>query len=86
MVSISTNEALELDLPDVTVDVSGLQMDTETFNEWLDVDKDLPVYHLINDDKIAASVSYEEQGNDVEVFDEDEVEYLCRRTSTSYQE
>lgn len=73
MVPITTNEALGLDLPDVPIDVSELQIDTETFNEWLDVDKDLSVFHVMNDDKIAASVSHNtEQGNDVGVHDEDE--------------
>lgn len=76
MVPITTNEALALDLPDVPVDISGLQIDKETFNEWLDVDKDLPVFQVMNDDDIAAEiVSHKEQGNDVEVHDEDEVEY-----------
>jgi len=76
MVPITTNEALELDLPDVPVDISGLQIDKETFNEWLDVDKDLPVFQVMNDDQIAAEiVSHKEQGIDVGVHDEDEVEY-----------
>lgn len=76
MVPITTNEAFELDLPDVPVDISRLQIDKETFNDWLDVDMDLPVFQVTNDDEIAAEiVSHKEQRNDVEVHDEDEVEY-----------
>lgn len=87
MVPITTNEALELDLPDVPVDISGLQIDKETFNEWLDVDKDVPVYQLMNDDEIAAEiVSHKEQGNDVEVHDEDEVEYAEDRVPVTRSE
>jgi len=41
--TITNNEAFELDLPDVPVDVSELQIDAETFNEWLDIDNQLPM-------------------------------------------
>ncbi|KAL4120835.1 hypothetical protein QTP88_013453 [Uroleucon formosanum] len=87
MVPITTNEALELDLPDVPVDILGLQIDKETFNEWLDVDKDLPVFQVMNDDEIAAEiVSHKKQGNDVGVHDEDEVEYAEDRVSVTRSE
>ncbi|XP_060878419.1 tigger transposable element-derived protein 4-like [Metopolophium dirhodum] len=87
MVPITTNEALELDLLDVPVDISGLQIDKETFNEWLDVDKDLPVFQVMNDDEIVAEiVSHKEQGNDVEVHDEDEVEYAEDRVPVTRSE
>jgi len=61
------------------VNVSGLQIGTETFNAWLVVDKDLPVIRVINDDEIAASVTHKEQGNDVGFHDEDEVEHSEER-------
>jgi len=87
MVPITTNEALELDLPDVPVEISGLQIDKETFNEWLDVDKDLPVFQVMIDDEIAAEiVSHKEQGNDVEVHYEDEVEYAEDRVPVTRSE
>ncbi|XP_025206204.1 tigger transposable element-derived protein 4-like [Melanaphis sacchari] len=87
MVPITTNEALALDLPDVPVNISGLQIDKETFNEWLDVDKDLEVFQVMNDDEIAAEiVSHKEQGNDVEVHDEDEVEYAEDRVPVTRSE
>jgi len=84
--TITNNEALELDLPDVPVDVSELQIDAETFNEWLDIDKDLPVTHVMKDDEIAASVSHKEEGNDVGVYDEDEVEYAEERVPVTRSE
>lgn len=80
------NETLELDLP---VDVSGLQINTDIFKEQLDVDKDLLVFHAMNDDKISATFSHMKEEKYVgvlEVHDEDEVKYAEERVPITSSE
>lgn len=72
---IRNNEPLEFDLYNEPADFSGLKIDNETVNEWLDVDNNSPVCHVMNDDKIVVSVSHKKKDIGVlQVNDEDRVE------------